>query len=246
MSCFLAQLAKPFAPLLEPIRGLLLFLPRAELCVYPDLVAVVFRPWRCFLAFLMLPLMILAAIVVGVVLIALLADMAQSGPGAMGVLLLLVLGFVGLILFARLLRYLLLLILYPVLQAIDSYIRRHPRAMWAILLKLWLFPLLPRYWQQGDVAQVVRVDYSGCLGCGTVKLILFAQESALPTRPGCAMLPRWIAPQRRVYATCINGTEQEADQAAQAAATALGAPLVHAHFEVGCSRSSQGLVLHTR
>lgn len=245
MSCFLTQLAKPFAPLLEPIRGLFFFLPRAELCVYPDLVAVVFRPWHCFLGFLMLPLMILGAILVGVLLIGLLVDIARSGPEGGNVLLVLVLGFVALVLFARLFRYLFLLILYPVLQAIDGYIRRHPRAMWAILLKLWLYPLLPRYWQRNDVAQVVRVDYSGCLGCGTVKLILFAEESDLPTRPGCAMLPRWINPQRRVYVTCVNATEQEADQAAKAAATALGAPLVHANFEAGCSRFSQGLVLHT-
>ena len=112
------------------------------------------------------------------------------------------------------------------------------------MLKLFLCPLLPRYWKAGDVAQVVRVDLSGCLGCGTVRVILFAQESPLPHRSGCPRVPRWINPQRRVYAICVDGTEQEADQAAKAAATALGAQFDDAHFEVGCTNFSQGLILH--
>jgi hypothetical protein len=183
---------------------------RAELWLYPDVVGVTGRTERlgCLALLLALPALLLV------------------GPFA---------------LLMAIPAVLLRLLFYPIelvlgwlwkmrLDQIARRIRENPNSSYAIK-KLFKYCLLqPRFWQRGEVAQLVRVNVKRFL-CGSRALLLIVQHEPIPRRPGCleALLPMFIA-RRRVYYVWTDQGEAAADEAAQAAAQVLGIEVVRGQY----------------
>ncbi|MFW6161843.1 MAG: hypothetical protein ACODAJ_03685, partial [Planctomycetota bacterium] len=97
-----------------------------------------------------------------------------------------------------------------------------------------LTPLLPRYWQRGDVVQVVRVETRRRLL--TRSVILLVQDDPLPAKSGCLgmgafmVLARLVRGERRIYVVSVDGGEEEADAIAGAVADVLGVTVDRAEF----------------
>jgi hypothetical protein len=91
-----------------------------------------------------------------------------------------------------------------------------------------------RYWQRGDVEQLVRVDARR--GITTRSLLLVVMDDPIPRDPGFSrialvlVLRRLICPRRRIYVLDFEGGSGVADRAAQAASGVLGVPVKQGKF----------------
>jgi len=210
---------------------------KAEICVYPDMVGITGRPIGCLMQILLfllsIPALLLAGpvyLIIGIVVLAVLAFcvvLLLSHP-LLGILALIVLGGPLTIFF---------LLYFGLVAGWNNYIatliRKDPKRPLAICLLYWKTPFIPRYWQQGDIAQVIRANIKRFL-CGSRSLILFVQDSPMSDRPGCldfaaSRFPLCLSlARRRVFVTWLDKGSEEADIAAEAAAGVLGVPLIRA------------------
>jgi hypothetical protein len=113
-------------------------------------------------------------------------------------------------------------------------IRLDPHSSYAIR-KLHKYAALgPRYWERGDIVQVVRLDCRRRLFKRS--LILFLQDSPLPeTRSlldtsAFLLLSRLFRGQRRIYVVDVEAGPAQADAAAASAALVLNLPVLRAKF----------------
>jgi hypothetical protein len=106
-------------------------------------------------------------------------------------------------------------------ESIARRIRSNPRSPYAVRKLFQLTPLMPRYWQRGDVVQLIRVNVRRSL-CGVRSVLLLVQDNPITSRPGCMdLLLPGLFPRRRIYVVCLKGGLQDADEAAAAASKAL-------------------------
>ncbi len=188
----------------------LAMMPKAELRIYPDLVAVTGRAskWGCLLMVLALPGLVVA------------------GP------LFLLLAIPELILKVVLMPYSLLksFIVRLRLRLIAWRIRRNPRSSYAIKAMYELTGLAPRVWQRGDIVQVLRVNVRRFL-CGERRLVMLVADNPLPAGFGCMeMLLPYLVGRRRIYMLHIPGDRELADRVAEKLAAVFGVEVTPAGF----------------
>lgn len=207
----------------------------ADWVVYPDMVGILPRGVRLGgkpisgirrgLALLLgIPMMILGAFMWMV------GSALQSG-GAMGCLI----GFpLSMILTLFLLPFILLYALIRMafdfwegsqFPKIAARIRQDPKSTFAVRKMHRLCPLAPRFWQRGDVAELVRVDVTRPFPVETRYAILVAQAEPVPRRPSFTEAFSFLVARRRVYVVWFDKGPEDADQAATAAAQVLGVSL---------------------
>jgi len=227
----------------------------AEFHVYPDLVGVVHRPESpgCLMTLLdsFLPLQV-AVLIVGLMSnlfgLAVLLVIALVILGVM----MHFLGYVGTAVAVILLiglgvgaNYLVEYLSQKNLERIVARVRSDPKSPYAIKQMFkragWVrwrtgigrgqsgAVMAERYWQKGDVVQLVRVDARGKLL--KRNLILLVMDAPIPDDPGATRIAgvlvfrRLFCPTRRVYIVDVEGGPQAADAAADAASQVLGLPV---------------------
>ena len=86
-----------------------------------------------------------------------------------------------------------------------------------------------RYWQKGDIVQLVRVDARRRLF--NRSLLLLVMDEPIPDDPGSSRIGcvlvyrRFVSPSRRIYIVDFEAGSQAADTAAAAASQVLGVPV---------------------
>jgi hypothetical protein len=138
--------------------------------------------------------------------------------------------------------FILSVLFYPVALLIQWYyrlkydliarrIRQNPKSPYAIKALFRLTELFPRYWKQGDIVQLIRVNVSRFL-CGNRHVLLLVQDSPLPRQVGCLeMILPMLVGRRRIYFLDFPEGESAADRAAEAVSSAMGVKTVLATFD---------------